>query len=46
MAGLTEALDIAARSAGRDHEVRMAYIFDLAGEYGDAGRRSGPWSTC
>ena len=29
-----EALDIAARSAGRDHGVRMAYIFDIAGEYG------------
>ena len=26
MAGLTEALDIAARSAGRDHGVRMAYL--------------------
>src|SRR2546430_11494906 len=34
MADLTEALDIAARSAGRDHGVRMAYIFDIAGEYG------------
>src|ERR1700760_71080 len=34
VAGLTEALDIAARSAGRDHGVRMAYIFDIAGEYG------------
>src|ERR1700749_4328620 len=36
VAGLTEALDIAARSAGRDHGVRMAYIFDIAGEYGGA----------
>src|ERR1700749_4597792 len=34
VAGLTEALDIAARSAGRAHGVRMAYIFDIAGEYG------------
>ena len=34
VADLTEALDIAARSAGRDHGVRMAYIFDIAGEYG------------
>jgi len=33
-AGLTEALDIAARSALREHGVRMAYIFDIAGEYG------------
>jgi len=33
-AGLTEALDTAARSAGREHGVRMAYIFDIAGEYG------------
>jgi len=33
-AGLTEALDIAARAAARDHGVRMAYIFDIAGEYG------------
>ena len=33
-ADLSEALDIAARSAGRDHGVRMAYIFDIAGEYG------------
>jgi adenosine deaminase len=34
MADLTEALDIAARSADRDHGVRMAYVFDIAGEYG------------
>jgi aminodeoxyfutalosine deaminase len=32
--GLTEALDIAARSARREHGVRMAYIFDIAGEFG------------
>ena len=31
-AGLTEALDIAARSARRDHGVLIAYIFDIAGE--------------
>src|SRR6201989_1338489 len=42
VAGLTEALDIAARSAGRDHGVRMAYIFDLAGEYRGAGRGWSP----
>ena len=34
VAELTEALDIAARSALREHGVRMAYIFDIAGEYG------------
>src|SRR5262249_27782883 len=34
VADLTEALDIAARSALREHGVRMAYIFDVAGEYG------------
>jgi len=34
VARLTEALDIAARSAGQEHGVRMAYIFDIAGEYG------------
>ena len=33
-AALTEALDIAARSAQREHRVRMAYIFDIAGEFG------------
>jgi aminodeoxyfutalosine deaminase len=33
-AGLTEALDIAARSARREHGVRLAYIFDIAGEFG------------
>jgi adenosine deaminase len=31
---LTEALDIAARSARRDHRVRIGYIFDIAGELG------------
>jgi aminodeoxyfutalosine deaminase len=34
VAGLTEALDIAARSARRDHGVRIAYIFDIASELG------------
>src|SRR6266487_3993785 len=33
-ADVTEALDIAARSAGPDHGIQMAYIFDIAGEYG------------
>ena len=33
-ADLTEALDTAARSARRDHGVRVAYIFDIAGELG------------
>jgi len=35
-ADLTEALDIAARSAAADHGVRIAYIFDIAGELGEA----------
>lgn len=33
-ARLTEALDIAARTARRDHGVRVGYIFDIAGEFG------------
>jgi len=33
-ADLTEALDIAARSARREHGVRIAYIFDIASELG------------
>ena len=33
-AGLTEALDIGARTAQQEHGVRMAYIFDIASEYG------------
>jgi len=33
-AGLTEALDGAARSAVADHGVQIAYIFDIAGELG------------
>jgi aminodeoxyfutalosine deaminase len=32
--GVTEALDVAARSAVTDHGVRIAYIFDIAGELG------------
>jgi len=38
-AELTEALDIAARSAARDHGITMAYIFDVAGEYGEQAAR-------
>jgi aminodeoxyfutalosine deaminase len=34
VAGLTEALDIAARSAREDHGVRVGYVFDIAGEFG------------
>jgi adenosine deaminase len=34
MAGLTEALDIAARAARQRHGVRIGYIFDIAGEFG------------
>jgi len=33
-ADLTEALDTAARSALSEHEVRIGYIFDIAGELG------------
>ncbi len=40
VADLTEALDIAARSAGRDHGVRIAYIFDIAGEKGAPAARA------
>ena len=40
VAELTEALDLAARSAAREHGITMAYIFDVAGEYGEpAGAR-------
>ena len=39
-AGLTEALDIAARSARRDHGVRIAYIFDIARELGEPAARA------
>jgi aminodeoxyfutalosine deaminase len=31
---VTEALDIAARSARREHGVQIGYIFDIAGEFG------------
>jgi aminodeoxyfutalosine deaminase len=34
VADLTDALDIAARSARREHGVRIGYIFDIAGELG------------
>jgi aminodeoxyfutalosine deaminase len=34
VAGLTEALDVAARSARQDHGVRISYIFDIASELG------------
>jgi aminodeoxyfutalosine deaminase len=37
---LTEALDIAARAARRDHGIRMAYIFDIAGELGAPAARA------
>jgi aminodeoxyfutalosine deaminase len=33
-AGVTEALDIGARTAGAEHGVRIGYIFDIAGELG------------
>jgi aminodeoxyfutalosine deaminase len=33
-AALTEALDIGARTAQQEHGVRMAYVFDIASEYG------------
>ena len=33
-AELTEALDVAARAARREHGVQLAYIFDIAGELG------------
>ena len=33
-AALTEALDIGARTAQQEHGVRMAYVFDIAGEVG------------
>ncbi len=39
-AGQTEALDVAARAARREHGVRIGYIFDVAGEYGEAAARA------
>jgi aminodeoxyfutalosine deaminase len=39
-AELTGALDIAARSAKREHGVAMAYVFDVAGEYGEPAARA------
>ena len=38
-AAVTEALDVAARSAARDHGITMAYIFDVAGEFGEPAAR-------
>lgn len=40
VAGLTEALDIAACSARRDHDVQMAYVFDIASEFGAPAARA------
>jgi aminodeoxyfutalosine deaminase len=40
VAGLTEALDVAAATAARDHGITMAYIFDVAGEYGEPAARA------
>jgi adenosine deaminase len=40
VAELTEALDLAARSAKREHGITMAYIFDVAGEYGEPAARA------
>ncbi|GAA5067781.1 adenosine deaminase [Thermocatellispora tengchongensis] len=34
MRAVTEALDVAARESAAEHGVRMAYIFDIPGEYG------------
>ncbi|MFI6315920.1 adenosine deaminase [Nonomuraea sp. NPDC050556] len=39
MRAVTEALDLAARAAFDDHGVRMAYIFDIPGEYGEEAAR-------
>jgi hypothetical protein len=36
-AALTEALDLAARDAQREHGVQLAYIFDIPGELGAPG---------
>jgi adenosine deaminase len=40
VADLTEALDVAAGSAARKHGITMAYIFDVAGEYGEPTARA------
>ena len=37
---LTSALDIAAGEAGREHGVRIGYIFDIASEYGTEAARA------
>ncbi|MFI6297508.1 adenosine deaminase [Nonomuraea sp. NPDC050790] len=39
MREVTEALDLAASAALREHGVRTAYIFDIPGEYGEAAAR-------
>jgi aminodeoxyfutalosine deaminase len=39
MAAVTEALDIAARQARERHGVRLAYVFDIAGELGAVAAR-------
>ncbi|WP_214414557.1 adenosine deaminase [Sphaerisporangium fuscum] len=39
MRAITEALDLAARQAA-EHGVRVAYIFDIPGEYGHEGARA------
>src|ERR1700759_5373337 len=39
-ADLTGALDSASRAAEREHGVKMAYIFDVGGEYGEPAARA------
>lgn len=39
MREVTEALDLAARRSFDEHGVRMAYIFDIPGEYGEEAAR-------
>jgi len=39
-AGVTEALDIGAATARREHGVRIGYVFDIAGEYGGEAARA------
>ncbi|WP_119726771.1 adenosine deaminase [Thermomonospora amylolytica] len=40
MPAVTEALDVAAREAARRHGIRVAYIFDIAGELGATAARA------
>ncbi|SEG61843.1 aminodeoxyfutalosine deaminase [Thermomonospora echinospora] len=40
MPAVTEALDVAARQASERHGIRVAYIFDIAGQHGGAGARA------